>query len=272
MLDRFSVDTFSIPRQVFAYQLITDYCPLDKGVLNCLTASRTTMAPTLPPRLRFADFEVDLRSGRLKNQGVKIRLQEQPFRVLAALLEASGEVVTREELRSRLWPADTFVDFDHRLAACISKLRDALKDSAENPRFVETVGRRGYRFMVSVEPVASPFDGQLSQPVPESASQTQLRKLRELVAWICAAVALLLLFAFFVFRRWRQPDVTASAIPRISSIAVLPLENLSNDPEQEYFVEGMTDEIITDLAKLPGVRVISRTSAIQYKGIYKTLL
>src|SRR5262250_2183914 len=102
MLDRFSVDTFSIPRQAFAGQLITDYCPFDKAMLNCLTGSHTTMAPTLPPRVRFADFEVDLRSGRLQNQGVKIRLQEQPFRVLAALLEASGEVVTREELRSRL--------------------------------------------------------------------------------------------------------------------------------------------------------------------------
>ena len=126
--------------------------------------------------------------------------------------------------------------------------------------------------MVPVEPVALPVGSQHTQPVLESAiSQTQLRKLRELVARICAGVALLLLFAFFALRHWRQPDVTASAIPRISSIAVLPLENLSNDPEQEYFVEGMTDEIITDLAKLPGVRVISRTSAIQYKGTHKTL-
>ena len=105
--------------------------------------------------LRFADFEVDLRAGRLRKHGVRIRLQEQPFKVLTALLESSGEVVTREELRSRLWPADTFVDFDHRLAAAISKLRDALNDSAENPRFVETVGRRGYRFMVPVEPVTA---------------------------------------------------------------------------------------------------------------------
>jgi TolB-like protein/DNA-binding winged helix-turn-helix (wHTH) protein/Tfp pilus assembly protein PilF len=203
---------------------------------------------------------------------MKVRLQEQPFRVLAALLEASGEVVTREELRSRLWPADTFVDFDHRLAASISKLRDALKDSAENPRFVETIGRRGYRFMIPVEPVALPVGTQQTQVVPESVvSQTQLGKFRSLIAWIGAGLAVFLLFAFFILRRWSQPDVTASGVPRISSIAVLPLENLSNDPEQEYFVEGMTDEIITDLAKLPGVRVISRTSAIQYKGTHKTL-
>jgi TolB-like protein/DNA-binding winged helix-turn-helix (wHTH) protein/Tfp pilus assembly protein PilF len=230
------------------------------------------MASTLPPRLRFGDFEVDFRSGRLQKQGVKIRLQEQPFRVLTALLEASGEVVTREELRSRLWPADTFVDFDHRLAASISKLRDALKDSAEHPRFVETIGRRGYRFMVPVEPVTPLVGTGPLQPATEPAPPlTQPRKSKALGAWIGAGLAVFLVFAFFILRHRRQPDVTGSGTPRISSIAVLPLENLSNDPEQEYFVEGMTDEIITDLAKLPGVRVISRTSAIQYKGTHKTL-
>ena len=108
---------------------------------------------TLPQLVRFADFEADLRAGQLRKKGARIRLQEQPFRLLAVLLESAGEVVTREELRGRLWPADTFVDFDHRLAAAVSKLRDALADSAENPRFVETIGRRGYRFMVPVESV-----------------------------------------------------------------------------------------------------------------------
>ena len=94
---------------------------------------------------------VDQRAGELRKGGVKVRLQEQPFRVLAALLEVSGEVVTREELRTRLWPADTFVDFDHRLAAAVNKIRDALEDSAQSPRFIETVGRRGYRFLIPVE-------------------------------------------------------------------------------------------------------------------------
>src|SRR6516225_5365596 len=124
---------------------------------------------SVPSLLRFADFDVDLRAGRLRKHGVKIRLQEQPFRVLTALLEASGEVVTREELRSRLWPADTFVDFDHRLAASIRKLRDALKDSAEHPRFVETIGRRGYRFMVPVEPVTPLVGTGPLQPATEPA-------------------------------------------------------------------------------------------------------
>ena len=231
------------------------------------------MPSTLPPLVRFADFHVDLRAGRLRKQGVRICLQEQPFRVLTALLESSGEVVTREELRNRLWPADTFVDFDHRLAAAISKLREALNDSAENPRFVETVGRRGYRFMVPVEPVTPPIEnGQLQAvPEPQPSVPAQRKSTVPRAAWTSAGLALFLTFGFFVLRHGRQGDVTASGVPRISSIAVLPLENLSNDPEQEYFVEGMTDEIITDLAKLPGIRVISRTSAVQYKGTHKTL-
>jgi TolB-like protein/DNA-binding winged helix-turn-helix (wHTH) protein/Tfp pilus assembly protein PilF len=231
------------------------------------------MPPTLPSLFRFAEFEADLRAGQLRKQGVKVRLQEQPFRVLATLLEASGEVVTREELRGQLWPADTFVDFDHRLAAAISKLRDALNDSAENPRFVETVGRRGYRLMVPVEPVIPSVEDGQPQAVPELPPSLSVQKKSRvpLVALSVVALALFLVFGFFTLRHWPQRDVTASAVPRISSIAVLPLENLSNDPEQEYFVEGMTDEIITDLAKLPGIRVISRTSAIQYKNTHKTM-
>jgi DNA-binding winged helix-turn-helix (wHTH) protein len=104
------------------------------------------MPSTVQNLIYFADFVVDQRAGELRKAGVKVRLQEQPFRVLAALLESSGEVVTREELRTRLWPADTFVDFDHRLAAAVNKIRDALEDSAQSPRFIETVGRRGYDF------------------------------------------------------------------------------------------------------------------------------
>jgi TolB-like protein/DNA-binding winged helix-turn-helix (wHTH) protein/Tfp pilus assembly protein PilF len=231
------------------------------------------MSSTRPSLLRFADFEVDLRAGQLRKQGVKIRLQEQPFRALTALMEAAGEVVTREELRNRLWPADTFVDFDHRLAAAISKVRDALNDSAENPKFVETVGRRGYRFMVAVEQVAPPATDQQPQTesaTPRSPAAEKKSGLRRIVV-VGGAIALVFVLGVFLLSRWRHSGVTASGVPRISSIAVLPLENLSNDPQQEYFVEGMTDEIITDLAELPGVRVISRTSAIQYKGTHKSL-
>jgi DNA-binding winged helix-turn-helix (wHTH) protein len=110
------------------------------------------MPSTLPPLIRFANFEVNLRAGELRREGSKVRLQEQPFSVLAVLLESAGEVVTREELRKRLWAEDTFVDFDHRLAVAVSKLRDALQDSAEKPRLIETVGRRGYRFVGQLVP------------------------------------------------------------------------------------------------------------------------
>jgi|HubBroStandDraft_2_1064218.scaffolds.fasta_scaffold00046_8 TolB-like protein/DNA-binding winged helix-turn-helix (wHTH) protein/Tfp pilus assembly protein PilF len=230
------------------------------------------MQETRPSVLRFADFEVDLRAGRLRKSGTRVRLQEQPFRVLTALLESPGEVVTREELRTRLWPADTFVDFDHRLASAISKLRDALNDSAENPTFVETVGRRGYRLMVPVEPITPSDEERQPLAVPEPPPALPARRSRRsFVAWSSSALALLLVVTFLALRHWRRPVATTPAVPRISSIAVLPLENLSNDPAQEYFVEGMTDEIITDLTKLPGIRVISRTSAMQYKGTHKTL-
>src|SRR5271170_4542060 len=102
-------------------------------------------------QLRFSVFELDLRAGELRKRGLKIRLQEQPFRVLATLVEHAGEVVTREELQKKLWPADAFVDFDHGLNKAINKIRDALSDSAESPRFVETVARRGYRFLAEVK-------------------------------------------------------------------------------------------------------------------------
>src|SRR5881397_1669932 len=97
--------------------------------------------------VRFDSFELDLRAGELRKEGSKIRLQDQPFQILAMLLEHPGQVVTREELRSRLWPSDTFVDFDHSLNKAINKLRDALGDSAESPQFVETIPRRGYRMI-----------------------------------------------------------------------------------------------------------------------------
>src|SRR5215471_10068372 len=105
----------------------------------------------LQGRLRFGVFEVDLRAGELRKHGLQVRLQEQPFEVLVMLLEHPGEVVTREELQKRLWPADTFVDFDHGLNKAINKIREALGDSADTPRFVETVARRGYRFLADVK-------------------------------------------------------------------------------------------------------------------------
>src|ERR1700737_400889 len=100
--------------------------------------------------VQFGEFEVDLRAGELFRQGKKIKIQERPFQVLAILLEHAGEVVTRDEFRQRIWSADTFVDFDHSVAVAVGKVREALRDSADEPRFVETVGRRGYRFLAAI--------------------------------------------------------------------------------------------------------------------------
>jgi TolB-like protein/Tfp pilus assembly protein PilF len=165
------------------------------------------------------------------------------------------------------------VDFDHRLAAAISKVREALEDSADSPKYVETVGRRGYRFIFPVAPAEPPtLIGEADQPqapvgLPQPAPAVRaIHWLRTIAAGFI--LTLVLALGLFAARRWLSP---AAVTPQISSIAVLPLENLSNDPEQEYFAEGMTDEIITDLAGLPGLRVISRTSSAQYKGTHKAM-
>ena len=210
--------------------------------------------------VRFGVFEVDLRAGELRRSGLKVRLQEQPLQLLTALLENPGEVVTREALRSKLWPADTFVDFDHGLNAAVRRLRDALGDSAENPQFVETVARRGYRFIGQIA----------SQVIPEPSTapvQAELDGKRKLARWWLLAVGLLALCAgLYVFVLNRR-----GGNPPIKSLAVLPLKNLSGDPEQEYFADGMTDELITELSRIASLKVISRTSVMQYKGERKSL-
>src|SRR5262245_25491280 len=136
-----------------------------------------------PRTVRFGVFEVDVSSGELRKNGVKVKLQEQPFRVLVALLQHEGEVVTREELRQELWSTDTFVDFDHSLNAAVKRLRDALDDTAENPRFIETLPRRGYRFMA---PVTSPGTIAVSVSEPTVARRPPLT--RRLVASVLAGL------------------------------------------------------------------------------------
>jgi TolB-like protein/DNA-binding winged helix-turn-helix (wHTH) protein/Tfp pilus assembly protein PilF len=236
-------------------------------------------------RARFGSFVMDLRAGELLKHGVRIRLQAQPFQILGMLLERPGEVVTREELRHALWPSDTFVDFDHGLNNAINRLREALGDSAESPRFLETLPRRGYRFIAAVESVPSPSpqalepqiedsstapaDGKVAAPPVESPKPSLRRKL-----WIAAGAggtALLVLIVTLNTGGVRQRLLGASRASRIESVAVLPLENLSGDPSQEYFADGMTDELITQLAQIGGVRVISRTTAMQYKGTRKSV-
>jgi TolB-like protein/DNA-binding winged helix-turn-helix (wHTH) protein/Flp pilus assembly protein TadD len=245
-----------------------------------------------PGVLRFGAFEVDLQEGELRKSGLRIRLQEQPFQVLVILLERPGKIVNREELRQRLWPSDTFVDFDHSLNSAVKRLREALGDQPDNPRFVETLHRRGYRFVAPVEgqPRASEVQADLQglkqdpeerKAIPTPQSQLVARaawfKKRSALPWIATAAIFVMVLAAFTANvgGWRDRLVggsgTGSNPDHIQSLAVLPLANLSRDPGQDYFADGMTEALITDLAQIGSLRVISRTSVMHYKGTSKTL-
>ena len=229
-------------------------------------------------RLRFGVFEADLAARELTKLGKRLPLQEQPFLLLATLLEKPGALVTREELQARLWP-QTVVDFDHGLNKAISKIRDALGDSADNPRFIQTVARRGYRFLADVTRVGTvPVDTALldNAPLDNASVDSHTRGesgravgwSRRIAAWAIAGLALLLLSVAALI--WiRSPS--SSSLPSIHSLAVLPLENLSGDASQDYFADGMTDELITHLAQIGDLRVISRSSVMTYKHLRKPL-
>jgi TolB-like protein len=165
-------------------------------------------------RVRFGAFEIDLRSGELRRHGAKIRLQPQPLRILTLLLERRGEIVTRDQLRRELWPADTFVDFDHGLNSAVRKLRSVLGDSAGGRRLIETRSKLGYRLAVRVDEMEE---------------------------------------------------------RHIHSVAVLPFQNLDGNVDSDFFAEGMTDELITMLAKIGSLKVISRTSVMCYRGSHKSI-
>jgi TolB-like protein/DNA-binding winged helix-turn-helix (wHTH) protein/Tfp pilus assembly protein PilF len=231
-------------------------------------------------RVRFGVFELDLQAGELRKSGVLLHLPPQPFKILALLASRPAELVTREEIRSQVWGTDTFVDFEHGLNFAIKKIRDALGDDAETPRYIETLPRRGYRFIAPVDVVAVlvPALG------PDGAAPARAGRPRGASLqgrWIVAAVsgAVVAIAAVLVAlnvgslrdRLLAALHLESAAPPRIESIAVLPLENLSRDPEQEYFADGLTDALITDLGKISTLRVISRTSVMQYKGAKKPL-
>ena len=214
-----------------------------------------------PQRICFHDFELDLTSGELHKDGQKVPLPPKAFEVLRSLVERPGEVVTREDLRARLWTADTFVEFDDSLNHAVKKLRQALGDSAENPEFIETLPRHGYRFIAST-------DGDNTTEVAAKPKRPFL------VPVLVSALALLaLVVALFAYDvgGWRRRLSGHPVDAAIRSLAVLPLSNLTGDPQQDYFADGMTDALITDLAKIRAVKVISRTSVMQFKDVKKPL-
>ncbi len=245
--------------------------------------------------VRFGVYEFDLRSGELRKHGIRIKLQEQPCQILSILLEHRGEMVTRDELQRRLWPSDTFVDFDHSLNTAVMRLREALNDSSESPRFIETLPRRGYRFVAPIEEKsASENDSTHAQTGEASAPQSALAKNSPMLlplspglpataakaggrvprpVLVSATLFLLgiVLAGGLAARYLRKPSVVAAPPDRITSLVVLPFENLSADKDQAYFADGMTDELIAHLAKIRTLRVISRTSSMEYKGTHKTL-
>lgn len=200
--------------------------------------------------VRFGTFELYEQSGEIRTNGVTTRLSEQPLQILLLLLERPGEVVTREQLRERLWPAGTFVDFDTGLNSAVRKLREALGDSAENPRYIETLPRRGYRLVAAVE----------EQRLDVAPAPVWRRP-----AFIGVTVLAVLIMTA------AAPRLISPAAPVIASVAVLPFTNLSGDRADDYLADGLTDELIIELAQLRGLRVISRTSIIQYRHSKKPL-
>jgi len=230
---------------------------------------------------RFDAFELDPRSRELRKHGHRIHLQEQPFRIICLLLERPSELITREELREALWGGETFVDFDRSLNKAMVKLRHALGDDAESPRFIETLTGRGYRFLMPVEKpgaalagavdrsahLGTALQGQASPLVSTRQSAVLRRTLRGVALATCVALVLWLVPRSNRDRLLRLLPVGSS----IQSLAMLPVENLSGDPGQEYFADGMTDELTTNLARIHNLRVVSRTSMMRYRSTHKSI-
>ena len=234
--------------------------------------------------VRFDAFEIDLRTEELRKHGLKLRLPRQSFEILVVLVQRPGELVSREELRERLWPADTFVDFDHGLNAAMNRLREVLGDSSEKPRFIETLPRRGYRFIAPVS--ASAEHPRLSatsvRPSVTAAAETSAAVEQERedkpakatpisyigskqvappygMRWKALLIAVVLLIAIVTI--WWLIHFK----PAEHAIAVLPFKNLSTEPNSDYFSDGLTDEIIRDLSLVEGLQVKSRTSSFLFK-------
>jgi TolB-like protein/DNA-binding winged helix-turn-helix (wHTH) protein/tetratricopeptide (TPR) repeat protein len=221
--------------------------------IRILTATMQTTGP-IDAILQFGVFQLDLKAGELHKAGVRVKLQDQPFRVLAVLVEQAGQVVTREELRQKVWPSNVYVDFDQGLNNAIKKVREALGDSADSPTLIETVARHGYRFIAAVS------------VVPARPTQIRLplrsRTLRNSIL-IGLTAGLLAAFGYWAWRGSTRHTAPSEKV----MLAVLPFENLSGDADQEFFSDGLTEEMIAQLGKLNPDRltVIARGSVAKYK-------
>ena len=227
-------------------------------------------SPERSPCIRFGIFEADVRAHELRKDGMRVRLQVQPFQVLAFLLERAGDVVTRDELRRKLWPSSVYVDFDHGLNNAIARLREALGDEAATPRFIETLPRVGYRFIFPLEapPAQTSADiaavpGETPASQVQEASRPNRTRRMAIVAVLSMVVIAAGLLAGWLIRGGEQP---ASASAGEASIAVLPFVSMSSDRENEYFADGLTEELTQKLAGIRGLKVAGRTSSYAFKG------
>jgi TolB-like protein/DNA-binding winged helix-turn-helix (wHTH) protein/Tfp pilus assembly protein PilF len=227
-----------------------------------------------PTIIRFGVFDLDPQAGELRKTGHRIPLRPQAARLLALLARRPGQVLTREELKDEIWGKETFVDFEHGLNLCIRQIREALGDDAANPRYVETLPRHGYRFIAPVHDTQSATDSAVdlqriahnTTPITSAPS----RSYRPVAIFGAIAAAVLIAVVATNPGEWRA-RLLGSTVRPVRAIAVLPLQNLSGDPAQDYFADGMTEAITTDLARMESLQVISRTSTMQYKTAQKSL-
>lgn len=212
-------------------------------------------------RIFFGEFELNCRNGELRCHGASLKLQPQPAKVLAALASRAGEIVTRREIIEQVWGSKIHVDFEHGLNFAIRQIRTVLKDDPDHPQYLETIPKRGYRFIAAVN------ENPALEPAPSASPVITSRRTKALVFTAVFVPVFAIAVLTLIFKKW----FTAGSKHEIHSIAVLPLHNLSADPQQEYFSDGMTDELITDLAKVSSLRVISHTSVDHYKQTQRQL-
>ena len=230
------------------------------------------VANTRRSPVRFAEFEADLEAGELRKYGRRLKLPQQSFRVLEVLVERPMQLVSRDELRESLWPSDTFVEFDHGLNNAVNRLRETLGDSAQHPRFIETIPRRGYRFIAPIEtPAADPIAPEPPPQIIDAAGPAEapapftLSASRRLFVFGAGAMAIVLLLVAIAWnRRTDAPPPSLVVLPFIAA-------NAADESQDAYLAFGMTDALISELSRSGALKVISQTSAMHYKGARKPL-